>query len=268
MLIVNPDAHDWQFFLSLAATEGWIIPFQEQRLFQNLWRPYFFVLKHKGEHCGFVSAVAYKESGWIGNLLVAKDKRRHGYGSALLEHAIGFLKQSSPQRIWLTASDQGAPLYQRRGFQYIDSIERWTGKGSGILPALATCDLGQLIDLDTRCWGESRAPLLSQLEFDSFPICVHQCYALLQAGPGSWQLGPWLTGHNSPGIMRQLLHEAIRRTPFGRPLIIDALLSSRSDLMLLDAGFQKTDKNSLMCLSEQPPKLHGVLALASLGSMG
>ena len=88
MLITPLEPADWTVFKTLAAAEGWTLSFHEQRLFLNHWRPFFFTLKQHGDICGFVSAVTYKRSGWIGNLLVAPEKRGLGYGSALLEHAI------------------------------------------------------------------------------------------------------------------------------------------------------------------------------------
>ena len=268
MLITSLEPSDWAVFKALAATEGWTLSFQEQRLFLNHWRPFFFTLKQHGDVCGFVSAVAYKRSGWIGNLLVAPEKRGLGYGSALLEHAISFLQQMQPDRIWLTASAQGAPIYRRRGFQAIDVVTRWTGHGLGTQETAGNAELGMLIDLDTHCWRESRAPLLSQLEFDGLPICFGNDRALLQTGPSFWQLGPWLSAANIPADYRNLLQQAQAKTPAGRTLIADILNSAEIDLILRDNGFSRRGSNELMCLSDAPVEINGVVALASLGNIG
>ena len=79
---------DWRLFLRWAADEGWAVPLREQLLFQGQWRPYFFALHHKGQVVGFVSAVIYRDSGWIGNLLVDPQQRGCGYGARLFDFAL------------------------------------------------------------------------------------------------------------------------------------------------------------------------------------
>ena len=44
MQFLNLTEDDWPLFLYWAEVEGWRISFQERRLFQNQWRPYFFAL--------------------------------------------------------------------------------------------------------------------------------------------------------------------------------------------------------------------------------
>ena len=53
-------------------------------------------------------------------------------GVQLFDFAVEFLRQGEPKRIWLTASAEGLPIYQRRGFVRVDCIERWAGQGLGI----------------------------------------------------------------------------------------------------------------------------------------
>ena len=60
MKICSLNANDWQQFLDWTEKEGWQFSFHERRLFQNQWRPYFFVLKLQGENLGFVSAIAIR----------------------------------------------------------------------------------------------------------------------------------------------------------------------------------------------------------------
>lgn len=264
----NLSEEDWQLFLSWAEIEGWLISFQERRLFQNQWHPYFFALHTDGELQGFVSAVAYKESGWIGNLLVPEAHRGKGYGSALFTFAVDFLRQSQPKRIWLTASKVGEPIYQRRGFEAIDQIERWVTTGTGAEFGSAEHPVEELLELDKQCWGESRTPLLNAL-CDDGQICRSgNTLGLLQPGVSTWQLGPWLSECKSAQESRQLLLEAIARTSTGKELQADVLVSAELELVLRTAGFKNTGSNQLMVLSAEPVRLNGVLALASFGSVG
>ena len=269
MRILALAAEDWEQFVVLATAEGWKIPFQEQRLFQNQWRPCFFVLKERGRSCGFISAVAYQSSGWIGNLLVAPQQRGKGYGAALFDFALALLRQSQPQRIWLTASAQGAPLYRKRGFAVVDRVERWSAQGKAVNNAFAgDFDPGQLTELDCRCWGESRAPLLKHLCADGPIIASGHSQALLQAGVEFWQMGPWLSAGSCPADDRSIPLRALQTTPAGKMLVADILESAGQTLNLRSAGFSRSGSTELMCLSLKPVQISGVMALASLGSIG
>jgi GNAT superfamily N-acetyltransferase len=259
---------DWQQFLHWAALENWRVSFQEQRLFQNQWRPYLFALYSNGELCGFVSAVAYKESGWIGNLLVPVEQRGKGYGSALFDHALQFLQQAQPKRIWLTASQSGQPMYERRGFEVVDRVDRWVTQGQGTAESTREKSVAALVDLDSACWGESRSPLLNALSDDSSICQTGNAVGLLQTGVDAWQLGPWLSADRKVLDNRQLLKQAVEKTAAGKELLIDVLLSAEMDLVLRTSGFKKQGSNQLMVLSAEPPRLNGVMALASLGSIG
>lgn len=259
---------DWQVFLAWAGAERWRVPFQEQRLFQNQWRHHFFVLKENGQALGFVSAVGYRESGWIGNLLVGPTLRGLGYGAALFDFAVDFLHQTSLKRIWLTASAEGMPIYQRRGFISVDRVERWRGIGLGCGDLEHLELLEELIDVDRRCWGESRAPLLRSLADDGEICCQGSAWGLLQTGLGDWQLGPWLAPEPCPRSNRLLLTSALGKTPAGRSLVADVLVSADLELLLRNAGFVVIASNELMCLCDRPVRLQGVVGLASLGSIG
>lgn len=259
---------EWLLFLDWAAAEGWQVPFQEQRLFQTQWRPYFFVLRTEGKAQGFVSAVAYKESGWIGNLLVDPEQRGRGFGAALFDYALRFLRQSKLKRIWLTASEAGQPIYQRRGFVDIDRIDRWVADGTGRQFLREEASIADLITLDSHCWGESRAPLLALLADDGHVYRSGQSIGLLQTGIGSWQFGPWLSTEKSPEENRHLLEQVLTKTVTGKELLIDALASAEQELLLRSSGFCKRGSNRLMVLSHDTVSLNGVIALASLGSVG
>jgi ribosomal protein S18 acetylase RimI-like enzyme len=259
---------DWQLFLKWAATEDWTISSQELRLFQNQWRHCFFVLHAEGKVTGFVSAVAYEESGWIGNLLVGSEHRGRGYGAALFDFALALLRQAGLQRIWLTASEAGLPIYQRRGFVTVDRVDRWYGRGQGLLELSQQVAMAELIDLDRSCWGESRAALLSLLANQAEICGSDKNMALLQPSASGWQLGPWLAPPQCSQHNRLTLQEALGKTPAGTGLLTDVLASANMEACLHIAGFNKSGSNLLMCLSSQTPCLQGVAALASLGSIG
>ncbi|MBN2645984.1 MAG: GNAT family N-acetyltransferase [Desulfuromonadaceae bacterium] len=264
--LTNPD---WELFLNWARLEGWSIAFQERRLFLNQWRPYFHVLWHDGRCCGFVSAVIYKTSGWIGNLIIDPQARRQGYGAFLFEYALEqLLRQPSVNRVWLTASQQGEGLYRKHGFVKIDQVDRWRTHGRATGTCVCPQDLNALLDLDLQCWRESRATLLKLLADDGCTIRTDGSVALLQKSLDFWQLGPWSARDGSPVCLKKILDLAVARVPQGKPLLTDVLTSSGAALVLQHAGFDYVCSNVLMCRSIAAVKLKGVVALASLGSIG
>lgn len=269
MTITSPDTNDWETFCAWAAAENWKLSFQEQHLFLNQWRPYFYVMWKDGLRCGFVSAVRYKTSGWIGNLLVDPQQRKQGHGRTLFEYALKKLQeQPDISRIWLTASKQGAPLYRNYGFAHVDTVQRWSGSGEDKSLPVANSSLDTLIDIDLRCWGESRAPLLHQLAHDSYPLYATDTAALLQTGIDFWQLGPWSTTNGSAQSYQSILQQCLAATPGTKPILADILTTSGLSLTLQHSGLKCLGSNELMCLSKHPPVIEGVIALASLGSIG
>lgn len=260
---------DWIVFSEWATAENWRISFQEQRLFQSQWRPYFYVLWHKGERCAFISAVIYKTSAWIGNLIVPPTLRKRGYGSELFHFVLGSLsEQRKITRVWLTASELGVPLYRQHGFVDIDQIERWQSFGRGAVEVPRSTYSESLIAIDRESWGESRATLLRMLADDGCLLEDEGTAALLQPGLEFWVLGPWSSRHQSSQIFKQIVDRALDVVPLGKALITDTFSSSGTALILKQAGFEHLGTNRLMCCSNEPVEIEGVVSLASLGSIG
>jgi N-acetylglutamate synthase-like GNAT family acetyltransferase len=268
MMIQQPTSTDWALFLRCAAHEGWRVPFREQLLFQHQWRSFFFAWRDKGATRGFVSAVGYRHSGWIGNLLIGPQYRGQGDGKRLFEEALKFINQRQLKRIWLTASDQGAPLYQRYGFEQVDTVTRWSAAGRGCGQASdVQATLNCLIALEQDCWGEDRRDLIHALALESSLLQQTNHLALLQAGLDLWQLGPWSAAKTDPRSARLLLDAAVAATPADKELLVDVLDSAGLELLLRQCGFARHGQNLLMYQGEKP-SLAGVMALASLGSIG
>jgi GNAT superfamily N-acetyltransferase len=267
-MIQTLNRSDWETFINWADGEGWQVSLQEQRLFINHWRPYFFALKERGEALGFISALCYRSSAWIGNLLVDPQQRGQGHGTKLLRFALAFLDQPQIERIWLTASNQGAPLYRKYGFKNIDRVERWCAYGTQPEESIGKGQLEDLIFLDRLCWQESREDLIRNIAIDADVLRQGTSLALLQKGLSFYQLGPWLARDIVPRDLRTVLLQACALTPPARPLICDILHSAELSMLLNACGFSHQGTTELMCLGSVPASCHGVLALASLGSIG
>jgi ribosomal protein S18 acetylase RimI-like enzyme len=254
-------------FLSLAEREGWITGRWEFEFLLQTFPQGCFVWREQGEVVGYLTSVKYGKSGWIGNLLVREDARRHGIGRALMERAVAALLKSGVETIWLTASDLGSGLYRKLGFAPIDSINRWRGQGAAHLPTKpADHDLDAIRAVDRVGWGDRREPLLKvicgrgRLHTSSGGFICAQDH-----GCGT-QVGPW--GCLIGGQAGQLLDQALGQG--SDDIFLDVPSGNFQARELLEPrGFRITGSTLLMYLGDRPLYQPGsIYALASMGSMG
>lgn len=261
---------DWERFLALAQLEGWRVPAAEVELFRGPLAECAFVLRIDGRFCGLVTAVAYPKSGWIGNLLVPAAMRSQGYGARLFDHAVQLLQRQGVTTLWLTASAQGAPLYQRRGFVAVDQVQRWVLRtaGSALENPGPAETLTRLLLEDAAVWGESRHRLLAPLAQGGRIFNFGQTLAMLQAGEGRQVLGPWTSSSHCPRENRQLLMAVLAAANRETELVSDVLVSSPTGALLAAAGFKPLGRCQLMAQGPVSARLESLTALASLGSLG
>jgi len=270
MEIITPTDTDWQVFLALARDEGWRVPKNELALYRGPLAGSAFVLRCGEEALGFVTAVRHEKSGWIGNLIVPCDYRGRGYGVLLFEHALQTLERQGVANIWLTASSQGRPLYEKKGFAVVDGIVRWALRTDGTsLPENARTNAGTLCAADARVWGESRARLLSPLVLEGKVFGYGGTVALLQQGDDMQVLGPWFSAELCPRENRRLLLAVLGGAAERTELVTDIFETSPLQALLRAAGFTRQGRCDLMVRgSAAGVRISQVVSLASLGSMG
>ncbi|MDT9685832.1 GNAT family N-acetyltransferase [Streptomyces sp. TRM76323] len=121
-----------------------------------------------GELAGAVGAVRYGTAvTTIGGMLVAEPHAGRGLGTRLLRHA---LDRAPADTVWLTATPQGRPLYERFGFREIGTLVRCAGTptpaaaGDGDpTRAAGPDDLPGIVALDGEVFGADRAGMLRHL---------------------------------------------------------------------------------------------------------
>ena len=267
--IGRPERADWATFCRWAEAEGWRVPARELELYAGALAGGAFVLRQGPQALGFVTAVAHQRSGWIGNLLIDPQRRGRGYGVLLLEQALAHLAAQGCESLWLTASEQGRPLYQRRGFRAVDRVVRWSragGTSGGFPPPPA--DAAALLAADARTWEESRRDLLTGVANGGGLFCQGQSLLLLQAGADLQILGPWYSREFCPRENRLLLTAALD-VAGPAELVVDLVASAPLAPLLAAAGFERRGECALMVRGPLPAgSLAGLVALASLGSMG
>jgi len=256
-------------FLSLAAAEGWVSdPWEFAFLLESFPRGCLAV-EEEGRPAAFVTAVRYGTSGWIGNLIVAKDVRGRGLGTLLMHRAVDELLAAGVKTVWLTASSAGRPLYEKMGFREMDGVVRWRGTATG--GAKGGSDPvrpDELISLDRAGWGDDRAALLAVVTARGMVVRQEGGFLVAQPCGDGFQVGPWAAA--DPAVAAGLLGRALSRPQLGARVLLDVPVRNVAAAALLnDAGFIVGGRTVLMCMGAVPVYApERVFALASTGSMG
>lgn len=183
------------------------------------------------------SGVAYAPIGFVGNMIVAEDHRRHGLGGFVLESVVAYLEEQGCTRLELFATEDGRPLYARHGFEHIAPGSRVRLTHDLVTAADATVEildggpamLDELASYDAERFGGPRRDLLElMLGDDSHSTLVaRRGPALAGFGwlrPDDDRIGPWVA--DDPGAAAAILREAFRRLPAGRELTANLPMSN------------------------------------------
>jgi ribosomal protein S18 acetylase RimI-like enzyme len=254
----------------LAAAEGWRISPAERQLFRGPWAGHALALEVDVQWCGFVTAVPHQRSGWIGNLIVPPLLRGRGHGRKLFVAAVAKLEEQGTHSLWLTASEQGQPLYEQYGFRKIDEIERWMGVGVGGDEDGLRNNEGLWL-ADAHAWGENRRDLLMAVAAHGRAFAEGDAVIFLQNIGKVQILGPCYaaTPDPDPESYRVLLRQALAAADPGQKLVADTLLSSPLRPLLAEFGFNPVGRTALMVRGDLgAARLERMMALASLGSVG
>lgn len=183
-----------------------------------------------GALLGTATLVHYAgKAAWLGMVIVAPDARGQGLGAALVDAAL----KGCPEPVGLDATEFGAPLYQRRGFQTVAHINRWGGvlrpsdaTGGGVRSA-TPADLAALVALDLRAAGLDRSRLLKRLlEEDDTIVVLNEtagkvrAYGVLRTGRTRSHVGPIVANDMSDlaGVIAAIAGHA-----GGAPIYLDAV---------------------------------------------
>lgn len=268
------DTDDIPHFLELAAAEGWVAERWElEFLLTEFSRGCFAARGDNGETAGFVTSLLHRQSGWIGNLVVAEHFRGRGIGGALFRKALEALRSAGAQTIWLTASKSGAPLYEKHGFAGIDTIVRWVGTGRqrhgghdrpGARNGLST----PVGDIDCRAWGDRRDSLLTATAGRGRLLLDESGFAAIQPCGEALQFGPFAA--LDCGSAARLLDTALRSTPSGAKVYLDSPASNRAAMRMFNRRrMRMCGTTELMYAGRRPdyrPEL--IYGLATMGSCG
>lgn len=185
-----------------------------------------FLAEVEGQPAGTATVTCYgTDLAWIGMVLVHPDFRRQGVGTALLEHAIQYLRENRGIRsVKLDATPEGQPLYEKLGFRAEWGLRRWRSgsrpDGQAVAPAPVALS-GASLAFDREVFGADRSPLLRSLAAEGLggELGADGDFALMRDGARALYLGPAVARNEASGAA--MMEALIRRAPADRWIFWD-----------------------------------------------
>ena len=256
-------------FLTLAAAEGWITgPHEIDFLLTVFPKGCFCMQDETGAAVGFVTSLKHDRSGWIGNLIVEPDYRGRGIGETLFTQALTALQDAGAESVWLTASEMGRPLYEKRGFKCIDRVIRWAGQAGGGGDYIGRDDVRFDTALDRLCWGDQRELLLQWITGRWTVVAVESAWAVIHPVAECVQIGPCAARDLHAAEL--VISGAMAALDAGKSVLCDAPSSNGLGVALFQKlGFRPQGETYLMNAGAKPDYRSSYLyGLATLGSCG
>jgi predicted N-acetyltransferase YhbS len=163
--------------LAITEAEDWGFDLEDLEFVRDLDPQGFFVsVDEPGRVVGAASSVTYGSVGWIGNVVVSREHRRAGLGTALSNACVSYL-HGHGRAAALFSYAHSEPMYERLGFRKVRKYGVYRGIAGG-RPARATDfiernrlgrsarigpgseHVGDICELDELMWGDDRSRLL------------------------------------------------------------------------------------------------------------
>lgn len=193
------------------ATAGWGITHECVHVVQSLDpAAYLLASDESGRAIGVGFGLAFRQSAWIGHLVVRPEARGLGVGKALFDEILRHLVDSGKWPIYLVATEMGAPLYAKFGFVHDGGWTRWefphgaepnlaavaalgaSSLGISVLP-IEDGHLSRLVQFDTERFGDDRGQLL-ELSYRMYPSGRWWPSAQTETWPAAWSAARWAWG--------------------------------------------------------------------------
>lgn len=218
---------DLDFAHGLSRLAGWNQTRRDWERFLRLAPGGCFLAEDGGRPAGTATTTAYgREVAWIGMVLVHPDFRRRGIGTALLERAIGHLREERGVAcIRLDATPEGQPLYEGLGFRSEWGLRRWAREAKDTEPIprekTATPELGADLSLDREIFGADRSELLRALAAgsDDGMVLPDGSFGLRREGERAHYLGPVSAASAESGLA--IVEGLLARCPMDRTVYWD-----------------------------------------------
>jgi GNAT superfamily N-acetyltransferase len=248
------EGRDIEVGMRLKETAGWNQIRADWEAFLSLEPAGCLVAEQAGRVVATATAIGYGRSvGWIGMILVDPDFRRRGIATRMMERAIAFLDALPCACLKLDATEAGAPVYERMGFQVEYGVERWRRppgpipepeSGATEISRVRSIDVPRLGAWDEPVFGADRTRLLDWYRRNGGPGFRLEedetTRGLVFSRPGSFafQVGPLVAEDESSA--RRLLLRALSASE-DRPVIIDLPTPNSAAVELAgEFGFERS----------------------------
>ncbi len=125
--------------LRLARQAGWNQMESDWRRFLSMEPEGCFVAEMDGASVGTTTTCVFDGVAWIAMVLVDKSVRSRGIGTALLKHALDYLKERNVRTVRLDATPAGRPIYEKLGFVPEYELARYEGMVKDLRLPIADC---------------------------------------------------------------------------------------------------------------------------------
>ncbi len=236
---------DIAFALACTHEEGWTSETAETfKGFLQYDAEGCFIAEEKNSPVGLCVGTGYGDWGFLGDLIVAKEKRGRGIGRSLLNHTIAYLQNCGSQCIVLEADLLAVPLYESVGFKKICRSFRYIGKSQGepssdVRP-MQTADFNHIKALDKIAFGADRSFFLKRI-FALYPeYCKVQVsddeivgFIFGQKGYNVISVGPWIV--LKPEYHPEMLFQDLVREVRNSDIRVGVLENNREAVSIIKA---------------------------------
>jgi GNAT superfamily N-acetyltransferase len=243
---------DLEFAVNITRTMDWNLEKNDFLFMMELEPEGCYVLVDDEEKIGLATNVSFGAIAWFGNLIVKKNCRGMGGGSLLVRHSLSHLQKKGVRTLGLYAYTDKIPFYERLGFkkdvQYLvlHCKPHSSPVKADLVLARTSEEFRDVIDFDSRCFGESREKSLEPIISDSDNRCyTHKQngridgYVVAKVSKNAAEIGPLVCGSGRNDLMADLLRKMLNELD-GREV---ALFVSEKEVAILgileDFGFHE-----------------------------
>jgi len=279
------DPNDVPKILGFTDSEGWGYDESDiHRIIELSPKGCFLIAEEKkGEELiiGMITSICYGSVGWIGNLLVKRERRKKGIGRVLMDKGITHIQSSGIPTVALHSYMESIEFYDTLGFKRIEKyvrcyLDKPKGEKGSIPKEIQQIDedlIEQVIGLDTKTYGSDRSGML-RATWRDFPDLSYawvdknmelKGFILGRGSEKGYEIGPWICEKECkrPGA----LVEAVLRTIPGKALELSIREDNkRAKAVLKSRGFAQGYKTMTMYLgtSFEHPRPEDLWAIAAL----
>lgn len=244
----------------LTRQAGWNQIESDWRRFMDMEPQGCFVAELDGTSVGTTTTCLFDDVAWIAMVLVDKTVRGRGIGTALLKHAIDYLKGRNVRTVRLDATAAGRPIYEKLGFVPEYELARYEGTittspGTAPVSKVRAEVFSDIIEFDRRMTGTDRRKMLARL-FEESPELIRfvrrdnqvQGYITARLGARAVQIGPGIANASAGA---SLLSDSLSRF-VGKPVFVDIPLDNAGAVKIAEAaGLTVQRCFTRMCLGER-----------------